>query len=379
MKTRLVEVALLGVLSVGGCGKGETGSVVASKPATPVQVTKATMRDLARTVTYTGSVEPVRVARMASPAEGPVVECAVREGDRVRRDQVLVRIGRSLVAQASLEAAREDVARQESEFRRVERLVASGSLPGEQLEIARAALKRAQAQLAAAQTGAGDYEIRAPWDGLVAKVWVAEGNYVTPRAPLVEIYDPASLLVRFPVPESDSRFMAVNAPVRVTLDAWPGRVFDGRVARVYPQLDPGSRTLTVEADIRADVKLLAGMFARVQVQLEKAAGAVVVPSGALVALPNGTLALFVAAADTASRRIVEVGLETADEVQILSGVAPGEDVIVRGQESLKPGSPIRIMGQKKGQDTPKASDAPEGHGVPKGGGESKTNEAKGRT
>lgn len=352
-------VCLLALLLAAGCGKGKAvDATTVAKPAAPVQVKKAEQRDLIRRATYTGSVEPVRVARMASPAEGPIVECAVREGDKVVKDQRLVRVGRSHMAESGLEAAREELKRQEADFKRVEQLVTSGSLPGEQLEIARAALKRAEAQVAAAETGAGDYEIEAPWDGVVSKVWISEGNYVAPRAPLVEVYDPASLRVRFSVPEQDARFLKTGVAVQVTLDAYPGKTFEGTVERIYPQLEAATRTITVEAGLNADVPLLSGLFARVAVPMEKAAHAVVIPSGALLALPNGDSVVLVAQDEKAVRRPVKTGLEAGGFVQILEGVTPGEDVIVRGQENLKDGAGIKIMGPKKDGDGGKGEPKP---------------------
>ena len=289
MKTHLGWIGCsLAILLAAGCGKGrDADATAAAKPAAPVQVKKAEARDLTRRAIYTGSVEPVRVARMASPAEGPIVECAVREGDRVAKDQRLVRVGRSHMAESGLEASREELKRQESDFKRVEQLVTSGSLPGEQLEITRSALKRAEAQVAAAETGAGDYEIRAPWDGVVSKVWISEGNYVAPRAPLVELYDPASLRVRFSVPEQDVRLLKTGVAVKMTLDAYPGKTFEGVVERIYPQLEAATRTLTVEAGLDADVPLLSGLFTRVEAPMESVANAVVIPSGALQVLPSG--------------------------------------------------------------------------------------------
>lgn len=344
-------LCVLGGLLAVGCGReGQTESP-AQKSASPVRVEKAERRDLTRSSIYIGSVEPVRVARMASPAEGPIVKCAVREGDRVAKDEQLVRVGRSAMAEAGLEAAREELKRQEADFQRVERLVASGALAGEQLEIARAALKRAQAQVAGAETAAGDYDVRAPWAGVVSKVWVAEGNFVAPRVPLVDIYDTGSLRVRFGIPEEDVRRVVSGAGVRIALDAWPGRTFQGRVERVYPQLDALTRTLTVEATIASDVSLLSGLFARIEVPIETATGAVIIPSKALQTMPNGQTVVFVVQDEKAIRRNVSTGLEADGLVQIAEGVVPGEDVVVSGQESLKDGSAVKVMG-KPGGNTP---------------------------
>ena len=344
-RIRFCPVALM-VLALlwGGCGRqGNTPGAGPARPAMPVETRAVEERDLTRRVLFTGSVEPTRIARMASPAEGPVVECVVREGDPVQRGQLLVRVGRSRMAESELAASREELRRQQSEFQRIEQLVSSGALPGEQREIALSALKRAEAQVAAAETSAGDYDVRAPWDGVVSEVFVSEGNYVAPRVPLVDLYDPASLRVRFAVPERDARRVEVGTLALTTLDSFPGQVFDAPIERIYPRLDPATRTLMVEANLMTDLPLFVGLFARVATPLETVSNAVVVPSEAPVALPDGSLAVFVAQDGRAQRRIVRLGVEADGYTQILEGIEPGESVVVRGQESLREGSAIRIL------------------------------------
>jgi len=347
----------LAVLLTAGCGKKQGTGEPAQKPMALVQVAKAEKRDLSKTLTYTGSVEPVKVARMASPAEGPIVECSVREGDPVKKGQILVKVGRSRIAETGLEAAREELRRQESEFKRVEQLVKSGSLAGEQLDAARSNLKRAEAQVAAMETGASDYEIEAPWDGVVSRVWISEGNYVSPRAPLVELYEPGSLIVRLSVPEQQALAIRPDQPVHVSLDAYPGRRFAGKVARVYPELERATRTLTAEAILSEDVRLLSGMFARVDVAVETVTNAVVVPESSLAVLPNGDVVAFVVDGDTAKRRKVETGMESGGAVAVRNGVAAGEMVVIRGNEALKDGAKVQVGGAKKKDGASMSSDA----------------------
>jgi len=342
----------LAVLLIVGCGKKQESGGPTPKPMSLVQVAEAEMRDLSKTLTFTGSVEPVRMARMASPAEGPIMECSVREGDHVKKGQILARVGRSRIAETGLEAAREELRRQEAEFRHVEQLVKSGSLPGEQLDAARSNLRRAEAQVAAMETGAGDYEITAPWDGMVSRVWIAEGNYVSPRAPLVELYDPASLIVRISIPEQQALAVCAQQPVQVSLDAYPGRRFTGKITRVYPELERTTRTLTAEAVLKEEVRLLSGMFGRVDVVVRTLTNAVVVPERALAVMPNGEVVAFIVNGDTATRRNVKTALEAGGVVAIESGIQAGEMVVTRGNEMLKDGAKVQVVGQKKKEPPP---------------------------
>ncbi len=357
----LFGLLLSASLLLAGCGKNKSASVApapAARPAAPVQAQQAVRGELSKYAIFTGAIEPVRVSRMASPAEGPIVECPVREGARVVSSQLLARVGRSRMAESNLDAAREELKRQQAEFRRVEQLVHSGSLAGEQLDIAQAALKRAEAQVAAAETGAADYEVRAPWDGIVSKVLIAEGNYVAPRAPLVELYDPDSLCVRFAAPEQEVSRLKTGIAVNVALDAYAGKTYRGVIERVFPQLEPSTRTLTLEARMESDDLLFSGLFARVAVPLETVENAVIIPSGALLAKPSGETVVFVAAEGRAVRRTIRVGLETNGRAQVLDGVVPGETVIVRGQENLKDGAPIKIVGPGAGAGSDPSSSKP---------------------
>lgn len=348
---RLIGAGIIAApaLFMTGCGGGDPAAVKpqTGKPATLVQVAKAETRDLLKILAFTGSVEPVKAARMASPAEGPIMECSVREGDYVKKGQILVKVGRSRIADTGLEAAREELRRQESEFKRVEQLVKSGALPGEQLDVARSNLKRAEAQVAAMETGAGDYEIAAPWDGVVSKVWISEGNYISPRAPLVELFEPASLVVRISIPEQQALAVQADQPVSIVLDAYPDRHFGGKIVRVYPELERATRTLTAEAVVSDDVRLMSGMFARVEVAVQTLTDAVVVPEGALVVLPNGETIAFVLEDGKAVRRKVKTAMEAGGAVAIESGIQGGEMVITRGNDALKDSAPVQVMGQKK--------------------------------
>ncbi len=335
---------LLCVVILSGCGKNSEDSGV-KKPLPPVQAVPVKIGDLTQFITYIGSVEPVKTARMASPAEGPIVECPVREGDRVEAGQLLARVGRSRIAETGLAAAREELKRQESEFKRVEQLVKSGSLPGDQLDVARSNLSRAKAQVAAMETGTDDYKIGAPWSGLVSKVWISEGNYVAPRTPLIELYDPKSLVVRLAVPEQNALSVKAGTSVKIQLDAHPGKTFSAEITRIYPELDRMTRTVTVEAVFKEPVELLSGMFARVDLPVQTVRNVVIFPESALIVRPNGEAVIFLLDGQTVRQVAVKPVLEAGGQVAV-HGIQPGKSVIVRGNESLKDGADVMVMGVK---------------------------------
>lgn len=344
---KTIMTGMMTAMLAAGCGKNEAGKSDAnSKPLPLVHTAVVRQQTLVKTGRYTGSIEPVKTARMASPAEGPVVLCAVREGDWVKADDLLAQVGRRNIVTAALAAAQEELSRQQSEYRRVETLVKSGSLPGEQLDEVRSDVKKAEAQVAAMETGAADYEIHAPWPGLVSKVWIAEGDYVVPRAPLVELYDPDSLVVRFAVPEQHALAVRRGATVQVALDAHPARQLTAQITRIYAELERTTRTITVEAELNEKLELLSGMFARVDVPVRRLEQAVTVPQSALRLLPDGSAILWRLKEGTVQPVKVSVLLEVDGLIAIQGDIQPGDAVVIRGNESLKAGEKVKIEKSK---------------------------------
>jgi RND family efflux transporter MFP subunit len=334
-------ITFLGASQV--CGQ-EKGKGEAAKPLPVVAVQKAQIAPLSRTLELTGTATPTRQARLASPGEGPILNCRVREGDRVKRGERLVTIGRSGATAAQVTAAAESVKEQEAELNRIKILVQSGAVPGSQLDTARAKYEGARALLAKARELAGDYSVEAPWDGVVSKVLVKDGDFVAPRAPLVEMYDPDSLVIRLAVPEAQATEVFKGTPVTVQLDAYPGKTFAGKISLVYPDLDTRMRTRSAEAKLDAPVALIPGMFARLKLALQTETEAVAVSGDAVLVLPNGEKVAYVLKEGKAQRRAVQTGLEAGGQVQIVSGIQPGEMVVTAGNEKLKDGMEVKVQG-----------------------------------
>jgi len=336
-------ITFLGPWQAGGQEKGKEEAQKA-KPLPMVAVQKAEVAPLSRTLELTGTATPTRQARLASPGEGPIQNCRVREGDQAKRGERLVTIGRSGAAAAQVTASAESVKEQEAELNRTKILVQSGAVPGSQLDTARAKYEGARALLAKARESAGDYSVAAPWDGVVSKVLVKDGDFVAPRAPLVEMYDPSSLVIRLAVPEAQATEVFKGTPAIVQLDAYPGKTFEGKVSLVYPDLDTRMRSRTAEVKLDYPVALIPGMFARLQVVMETVAEAVAVPGDAVLVMPNGEKVAYVLKDGKAQRRVVKTGLEAGGQVQIVSGVQLGETVVTAGNEKLKDGMEVKVQG-----------------------------------
>jgi len=327
------------------CSNTQTAAVDASKKPVDVRVLAVQPSAIARTLEVTGSIVPFRAVQLASPAEGPVVSLRVRQGDRVRMGDTLLVIGRQEGAEAQIVSLLENVHKEEANLARVKRLLEIEGNSREQFDQAQAALELAKAQLVKAQEAARDFSVIAPWDGVTSRLFTEVGdyNYTNPRKPLIELYDPASLVVRISIPEQYAAHLNHQTPVSVTLDAYPDTVFQALISRIYPYLDERTRTRNVEVTLSGDVNLMPGMFARSKLQIGLVDSAVVVPAHAIITATDGSSNVFIIQDGKAQRRMVRTGIENAGRVQIIVGIKSGDSVIVTGIMGLSDGRQVRAI------------------------------------
>jgi membrane fusion protein (multidrug efflux system) len=207
-----------------------------------------------------------------------------------------------------------------------------------------ALVTEAGARLEKAKATLAECAVSAPFAGVITRVYVRPGDLATAKAPLLDLMEMDSLVVRFAVPEAQSAAVRQGARVKLTFDALPGSEFGASVSRVYPELDPKTRTRLAEAAIAADIGAAPGMFARVAVAVRTVENAVVVPDSAVLTTPQGGRAAFVVNGDKAALRSLKIGLEAGKRVQVVEGIQPGEQVIVAGHEALKDGAAVRLPG-----------------------------------
>ncbi|MBI4483216.1 MAG: efflux RND transporter periplasmic adaptor subunit [Acidobacteria bacterium] len=344
----------------------------------PVVVAEVDRGRVERSVANTraGTVNACRRAKLAPPAGGQIVALPVREGDRVRAGQVLLELwNEDAAAQARLAeeqartarlrveeaCARADVAERDAE--RAGRLHRDGLIPDEQhdravssaktlraaCEAARAEVEQSQARIELARANLTRTVLRAPFAGVVAKVSGELGEFTTPSPPgiptppAVDLIDDSCLYVTAPIDEVDAARVSVGQPAYITIDAFPGRRFPGRVRRVAPyvvDVEKQARTVDVEVEFsnRQDVKaLLVGYSADVEIVLGVREDVVRVPTQVL--LDGSRVLVFTSNAGTLEERRVETGISNWEYTEVKSGVQPGEQVVLSvDREGVVPGA-----------------------------------------
>ncbi|MFO8027500.1 MAG: efflux RND transporter periplasmic adaptor subunit [Opitutales bacterium] len=253
-------------------------------------------------------------------------------------------------ARERLDVAKAELANAEGKLRMME-----AGPTGTELAVQEAAVQEASSGLALAEAHLDECVITAPFNGVITEVHVRPGDLAVPRSPLVGMYDPASLVVRFSVPEKHSSAMRQGLELTVTLDSQPGQTFSGRVSRVYPQLNSPLRTRTVEAGVEEEADLMPNQFARLTLNVESVPNAIMIPREAVVETGGKRIVAFVVSDGRAERRTIELGVERERVVQVTNGIDEGDRVIVAGNENLKDGASVRIANTEKDSDAERPS------------------------
>ena len=289
------------------------------------------------------AIPEVRAAR--ANYEQALAELKLAEANE-RRYRELVETGdvaRNVYDQyrTQLETAR---ARANNAREQLEAAINAARQNNEAIRTAQAAAEAARAQLALAQKALADTVIRAPYSGYVSNRPAAVGEYVTPASVIVTLLRTNPIKLQAQVPESATPLIHPGMSVSLEVDAFPERRFTGRVVAINPAIDPASRSATVEAEIEnGDNALRSGMFALVRILRGQAQRIVLVPRAAVLRdQSTQSYRVFVIQGDTAHLRVVQLGEEEGDMVQILSGVNDGETVATSNLQQLYEGARVKL-------------------------------------
>lgn len=367
---RLTSLLLILPLLVSGvgCGKKEThpgsekgtSAVVSGVVVTPVAATP-----LAESIELSGTVRARTSAAVAARVAGSITLLRAREGDRVKKGELLARLeaaenqasaasalagvdeaGRELdealarkkLADATFERYRrmfdeQAVTRQEFDVRQTEKELASQG-------VARAEARLKQARELSRGSGAvADYSrIVAPISGVVTAKHADLGSTVFPSQPVFTIDDEGSYLLEISLPETFVSRVAVGQKVAVTLDAIPG-VLTLPVGEILPAADPVSRTFTVKIPLKV-AGLKSGMFGRATIPVGGVASGIAVAKTAIVERGALTSVWVVEKGGGARMRLVKTGKSMGDRVEILSGLSAGEKLVTAGTEKVSEGARV---------------------------------------
>ena len=336
-------------------GPGTAGGG-AGGPARPaaVEVARVEVTRLVDDTQAVGSLRSRQGVMVRPEVSGRITQLNFRDGDRVRKGQLLVQLDDTLqVAQIKQAEAELSIAR--ANHKRNQELVAQGFISQRSVDESAANLEVAQAKLSLAQANAARLRITAPFDGMTGIRSANPGDYLKDGADIVNIEDIDAVFVDFRLPERFQTKVRRGQTAAVEIDALPGRKFNALVQAIDPLIDANGRSIAVRGCIdNRQMQLRPGMFARVNAVFGEREQAMVIPEEAIV--PFGGRQFVIKVVDGAdkdskvSQRVeVKIGIRRPGQVEIVEGLSPGETVVVAGQQRLqRDGSPVRVIDVPRG-------------------------------
>jgi len=335
-------------------------SIMAAQVPPPATVTseRAKTEKWIEQLTSIGTLISSHGVDVASQVAGIVTEVHAESGSEVERGALLVQLDIAVEA-ADLASAKAVLAEAEMAFQRQSDLIAKRVTSEASLDTARAKRDTAQAAVSKIEAVIAQKTIKAPVSGRLGIRKVERGQYVSSGMTLVTVQALDPIRVDFPMPEQTIGKLRVGQQIELGVDAFPGQVFKGRIESLDARVAQDTRTLLVRGSLpNAKHKLLPGMFANVVVLVGEPRDVVTAPRTAVtyslygdsiyVVKPAGEKTEDAAAPAggepklIADRRFIKTGQARDDRVEVISGIAAGEEVVTTGQLKLNPGAPIRI-------------------------------------
>ncbi len=306
-----------------------------------VEVAPAQRVRLERNVSAVGTLRSQDSVVLRPEISGRITEINFAEGGKVEKGQVLVRLDDS-VARARVQQARANLQLATSQYNRSVQLTKQGFVSGQARDEAASNLAVQKAAVALAEAELEKTAIQAPFDGLAGLRTVSVGDYVGPGTDLVPIEAIDPLNLDFRIPEQFLSAVSVGARLTVTFDAISGLEREGTVGAISPQVDVGGRSLLLRALVpNPDGLLRPGLFARVRLELAATMG-LIVPESAL--MPSGDAQyVYRVEGDMVKRVAVQLGQRLGANVEITSGLAEGDQVIVSGLQKVRDGTRVEIV------------------------------------
>lgn len=299
----------------------------------PVNVIEAHLARFQDTINAVGTLKGEAEVELRFEVDGKIDEFDVTEGAKVRRGQV--------IAKLSDKDSRLKVERARIELQQKEQLFNLGAISKVQLDESRL-------NLDIAQTESDKTRLVASRDGILGDKAAEIGEFVTPQRKIATLVAIKNVVVKVGIIEKQVDKVYPGQKILVTVDAYPGNVFEGTIQSISPIITGESKTFEITAKIpNPDSLLLPGMFARSRIITFEADDTISIPNDALAKTPGGFQVFVVNKDNVAEARDVEVGYVATDSTQIRSGLNPGDVIIVQRPPELKAGSKVKVIEVQK--------------------------------
>jgi len=325
------------LLSFAGCRKASEASLPAPNlPPISVQLATVESRPRMATEEVVGSVRARLHSALEAKISGKIERMLVVPGQKVALGELLAELDAREI-KAKLDQALAVAEQADQELRRAKGLLASIAISQQEFDLAQSRARVAAATVVETRSMVDNARILAPFAGIITRKLADVGDLAVPGKQLLELEDPAALRLEADVPEAlvDRMEMGARFPIRISSVS---NLLEGITSEITPVADPGSRTFLVKFDLAPTSGLRVGQFGRVLVPVGQGA-ALRVPASAVI--QRGQMELvFVAVEGHAQLRLVKTGKRVGDEVEVVSGISAGEQVVGSNPALLADGQPL---------------------------------------
>ena len=305
-----------------------------------VDAKKITYQPLDYVVRVTGTIMADEDVTLNTEVSARVDGIHFQEGQKVSKGQVLVTLNDDEI-EAELEKLQfTKKLYEDAEFRQ-RKLLESEAISREEYEVALTTLNTALSEIKLLETRKAKHTIRAPFNGTIGLRELSAGSYIMPGVAIANIYRIDPVKIDFQIPGRYLKDINTGDKLVFTVDAYDEE-FNGEIYAIEPEIDPRTRSIKLRArSNNPEGKLLPGQFAKIRLILDRVDQAIMVPAEAVIPELN-TVKVFVYEDGKAASRNVETGIRTESEVQILSGLKPGDIVVTSGLLQIRNGSEINV-------------------------------------
>lgn len=326
------------------------------RPRAKVVVSESVNHEIRDKITLIGTVEPWRSSTVAAELAGKVEDLLVRRGALLKKGEVIARLGkRELLFEMKISMSRKNAiaARLENareDFERSERLIQSQGIPEREYKDAGLEVRELEENLAEAETqilriqdALEKKTVRAPFNGTVTEELTEIGEWVQEGGAIVHIVDLSRVRVLVDIPEKYVSGVIKKEEVKVLLDAFEGRSFEGRIHTLIPAGDPDAHVFPLEIHVKNEDGLIkAGMLARAEFHLGLKRAAIMVQKDAIITRGARSY-LFTVHEGKAKQVFITTARSEGNLVEVKGSLEAGQQVIIRGNERVRDGQPVQVI------------------------------------
>lgn len=318
-------------------------------PVIPVTAEPAQAQSWEVVVPAIGTLQAVNGVDVSAQVSGLIQEIAFQSGQTVTKGQVLLRLDAD-VEKAQLRSAEAQLTLARANAQRARSLAHSNAGTEASLDKAESELRVAEASIAQLKAQIDKKLIIAPFSGVLGVRKVDVGAYLQPGAPIVTLQDLSVMLADFSISQKDLPRVATGQPIRLTTDAWPGRIFTGTVTAIEPLIEAKSGMVAVQGRLaNPDAALRPGLFAKIEVVRPESEPVVTVPESAITYNLYGDNVFVVKTAEDGTAEVTRAAVEVGDrrdgKIAIRKGVQPGDLIVTSGLVKLENGSHVKLSEQ----------------------------------